>query len=319
MCYSAMVEQGLKSLGDTFQAVIQLDLFEELFRRRLLDEKIKIPKALEAQFEEPVGFLEEQIHAHIVQYRLQQNQRYEAELQRQKERLAVAQRKLQTRSTKSVLSEERIASGKIRWLIEKLENLRRTTVEPSDSRIFPFWYAPVVVETSRGRVVEPMRYHCRGHGKPENSDERFPGLYNARRDNLDGYWREQFGSHHGVIVIQAFYENVGRHVYEHRAKVPGEREENLVICFQPQSSEPLIVPCLWDEWQLPERPRLLSFAAITDLPPPEIAAAGHDRCVVVLAQRNVSAWLQPSGRNAAEFHHLLSDRDPVVFTHGKAS
>ena len=34
----------------------------------------------------------------------------------------------------------------------------------------------------------PMRYHCRQNGKPASIDKQYDGLYNARRDNLDGYW-----------------------------------------------------------------------------------------------------------------------------------
>ena len=33
MCYSAMVEQKLKSIGLRFKARIQTELFEDLFRR----------------------------------------------------------------------------------------------------------------------------------------------------------------------------------------------------------------------------------------------------------------------------------------------
>ncbi len=37
--------------------------------------------------------------------------------------------------------------------------------------------------------------------------------------------------------------------------------------------------CLWDRWSKEGEPDLYSFAAITDEPPPEVAAAGHDRCL----------------------------------------
>ena len=39
-----------------------------------------------------------------------------------------------------------------------------------------------------------MRYQLRPRGKPESFDQRFPGLYNARRDALTRFWREQFGA-----------------------------------------------------------------------------------------------------------------------------
>jgi hypothetical protein len=56
-----------------------------------------------------------------------------------------------------------------------------------------------------------MRYQLRPAGKPAFYDEKYPGTYNARRDNLEGFWREQFGYTHGVLIADAFYENVPRH------------------------------------------------------------------------------------------------------------
>ena len=43
-------------------------------------------------------------------------------------------------------------------------------------------------------VVMPMRFLCRPWGKPQSVDEEYPGIYNARRDNLEGWmWRGTFG------------------------------------------------------------------------------------------------------------------------------
>lgn len=39
------------------------------------------------------------------------------------------------------------------------------------------------------------------------------------------------------------------------------------------------VACLWTRTEIPGADGLWSFAAITAEPPPEVAAAGHDRCV----------------------------------------
>ena len=36
-------------------------------------------------------------------------------------------------------------------------------------------------------LIRPMRYHCRIQGRPETTDRKYPGLYNARRDHLEGY------------------------------------------------------------------------------------------------------------------------------------
>jgi hypothetical protein len=50
------------------------------------------------------------------------------------------------------------------------------------------------------RIVVPMRYQCRLAGKPAFYDTKFPGTYNARRDNLEGFWRDLFGAKHCVMI-----------------------------------------------------------------------------------------------------------------------
>jgi hypothetical protein len=52
----------------------------------------------------------------------------------------------------------------------------------------------LVVENGQ-RVVKAMRYQCRIAGKPASydvkyPDVKYPGTYNARRDNLEGFWKE---------------------------------------------------------------------------------------------------------------------------------
>lgn len=44
----------------------------------------------------------------------------------------------------------------------------------------------------------------------------------------------------------------------------------------------MYVPCLFSHWTDPkgQEPELWSFAAITDDPEPEVAAAGHDRTII---------------------------------------
>jgi putative SOS response-associated peptidase YedK len=72
---------------------------------------------------------------------------------------------------------------------------------------------------------------------------------------------------------------------------------------------------LYAQWSDAKEGRLLSFAAITDEPPPEISAAGHDRCIINLRPENVEAWLTPEGRSDAELQALLSDRQQPYFEH----
>jgi putative SOS response-associated peptidase YedK len=164
-------------------------------------------------------------------------------------------------------------------------------------------------------LLTPMRYHCRPAGKPVFYDQKFPGLYNARRDNLEKFWAEQFGTHHAILVVESFFENVKRHTMEHRDLAAGEREENVVLQFKPEPRQTMYIACLWSHWTDPKEPDLRGFAAITDEPPADVAAAGHDRCVIILKPEHVDAWLTPQGRSAGELQSILSDRAAAVFQH----
>ena len=89
-------------------------------------------------------------------------------------------------------------------------------------------------------VVNPIRYQCRPAGKPAFFDSKFPGTYNARRDNLEGgFWKEVFGCSHGVMVANAFHENVSR------------PEGNVVLEFRPRPAQDMLVACLWSRWVSP--------------------------------------------------------------------
>lgn len=164
-------------------------------------------------------------------------------------------------------------------------------------------------------LVKPMRYHCRPAGKPASIDKQFDGLYNARRDNLEGFWKNQFGRHHAVVVMRSFFENVARNDYEKRPLCEGEKPENLILHFNPSPPADMLVACLWDHWRGRDGEELYSFAAITDEPPPEIAATGHERCVIPLKEENIRAWLSPRERSPAELYRILDNRERPYYEH----
>lgn len=318
MCYSAMVRQGVKT-GLRWRARIQTDRIEELFRRRVQDDAIKIAKAFEANYYDPQTPVERNIKRAIDDYHRHKTAEWEAELFKQRRRLADAERSLKTKETKKALEDRRIAGDKVASLLQRIADLRRTTLVPEDSRIFPFWYAPVLTLEGDEFVLTPMRYHCRPHGKPASYDRRYPGLYNARRDNLEGFWKEAFGRQHAVLIMSGFFENVARHDYERRRLRPGEQKENLVLQFNPQPPAEMYVACLWDRWQARGHPDLYSFAVITDDPPPEIAATGHDRCPIPLRADNVAAWLHPQSQTKEALYSLLDDRERFHYAHQLAA
>jgi putative SOS response-associated peptidase YedK len=78
----------------------------------------------------------------------------------------------------------------------------------------------------------------------------------------------------------------------------------------------MLIACLYSEWKDPkDGTELLSFAAITDEPPPEVAAAGHDRMIVSLKTEHLDRWLAPTGRSDEELHAILSDRAAPFYEH----
>jgi putative SOS response-associated peptidase YedK len=320
MCYSAMVEQRFKAWLRWKGARIETGLFEQLFRRRVEDDSVKIAKALEANFAAPRTPQEKRVKKHIDDFHARKTAEWEAEVFRQRRRLADAERALKTRQTRKALEDQRIAGRKIESNLKRIADLKRGEPVPDDFRIFPFWYAPVMVREGGDYVVKPMRYHCRLHGKPATTDTRYPGLYNARRDSLERYWKPVFGRQHAIVMISSFFENVARHEYEKRALQAGERETNLVLQFDPRPPTTMLLACLWDRWQAKgSEDELYSFAVITDEPLPEVAATGHNRCPIPLKAENVDAWLAPGSTDLAALYRLLDDRQPVHYEHRLAA
>lgn len=88
--------------------------------------------------------------------------------------MADAERTLQTKTTKTATESKRIATDKIDAVLRRLADFGRTEQEPRDSRIFPGYYAPVLVVEDGQYVVKPMRYQCRIAGKPANYDVKYP-------------------------------------------------------------------------------------------------------------------------------------------------
>jgi putative SOS response-associated peptidase YedK len=319
VCYSAQIQADYKKYVRVWGAHIDIKEFVRLYWLRQTDAKIKIPKAMDAAFSNPQSDDERQIKKLIDEFNAQQATKLEQELFKQRKRLADAERTLQVKTTKAAIESKRIAADKVEWCLGKLTDLRRTELNGEDSRIFPAWYAPVLIVENGKRVLKPMRYQCRLAGSPASNDFKFPGLYNARRDNLEGFWRRQFGVTHGIMIANAFFENVSRHHMEGRELAPGEKEENVILEFRPRPTQDMLVACLWSRWTAPGEPDLLSFAAITDEPPAEVAAAGHDRCIIPIKPANVDAWLNPASSNPTAMYAILNDRERPYYEHRMAA
>jgi putative SOS response-associated peptidase YedK len=305
MCYSAQIKADYLKFVRHWGPVMDLHEFFDTYWRRLNDPKVKIPRAVDALFTDPQTNDERRVQAQIDEFNAAETTRQEQELFAQRKRLADAERTLAVKTTKAATESKRIATSKVERAMSRLSSLRSTTVADDDARFFPGWWVPVMVQEGGKRVIKPMRYQCRPAGKPAFYDTKFPGTYNARRDNLTGFWREQFAHTHGLICINAFFENVARD------------GRNVVLEFRPQPAQDMLIACLWSRWMGAEG-ELLSFAAITDDPPPEVAAAGHDRCIIPIKPEHVEAWLHPQG-DVAAMQAILDDRERPYFEHRLAA
>ena len=298
MCYSAQVYAEFKDFKRHFpDAVMDLNAYVKTFWwDRGLNPIAKAPRAMVRELME-IG--PPDLQATLRAADAEAIAQLEQEMFAQRKRVADAERKLQTKKTKKSRDDVRIGGNKVAQARKRMEMLKRTTMLPEDSRIYPGIYCPVMVVENGQRVVKPMRYQCRPAGLPPKFDIERPGTYNARRDSLEGFWRRQFGYSHGMMIADRFYENV-----------EGADGRNRVLEFVPRTGEPMLIACLWSHWTDPsgQAPDLLSFAAITDEPEPEVAAAGHDRTIINIRPEHLDAWLNPDPNNLAALHAIFDDK-----------
>ena len=308
MCYSARIQADYAKYRRAYGADIDIDEFTRLYFQKLREPKaVKTPRGLDLAFLRGESDGEQAVAATIRQADLAAIAELQQQLAAQVDRLAKAEAALSAgKVTKKATDDRRIATDKVAQLRARLNDLRRTSTAEGHARIYPGVYAPVLVSEAGRRVLKPMRYQCRPEGKPAFYDRRYPGTYNARRDNLEGFWRGLFGLRHGVIVADAFYEHVE------------QAGKNVILEFRPDTGEPLLAACLWSEWGEGDD-RLLSFAAITDTPPPEVAAAGHDRCIVPIRPEHLDAWLNPVPADLAASYAILDDRVRPYYEHRLAA
>jgi putative SOS response-associated peptidase YedK len=310
MCYSAQVESKWRRHVREMEARVAFSDFRELAQLRLADPgKYRLPRAFDLEFADPQTDEELAIKDLVDQFRKAQVSKLETEIFTQKKRLADAERKLAVKETKAAAESKRISASKVQQAMGKLSLLSDDRPHANDYRIFPRNYAPIILTRGAEKVMVPARYLLRQPGKPAFMDDKLSGNYNARRDNLPKFWRQQFGATHAVMAITSFYENV---------ESPDGR--NVVLHFTSREPGVMLIACLYAEWSDPKTgEKLLSFAAVTDDPPEEVAAAGHDRMVIRLTRENVDRWLTPQGRSDDELQAILSERQPAYYEHRVAA
>jgi len=298
MCYSAQVYAELKRFKRLYPDVV---MDEETYVKTFWWDRGKNPmaKAPRAMIRELEQIGPPALQANLREADAEALAQLEQEVFAQRRRVADAERKQATKVTKKAQDDVRIGTNKVEQAMDRIAMIKRTTAEPADSRIFPGIYCPVMISENGRRVLKPMRYQCRPSGKPAFYDRKFPGTYNARRDNLEGFWGGLFGFTHGIIIADRFYENV-----------EGPDGRNRRLEFVPSTGEPILIACLWSHWTDPQgvESDLLSFAAITDDPEPEVAAAGHDRTIINIKPEHVDAWLNPDPSDLSALYAIFDDK-----------
>jgi putative SOS response-associated peptidase YedK len=307
MCYSAQVVASYQKFVREFGAFLSIHEFFDLFVKKRADGGwSKIPKGMRDAFRKPVNEAGFELAKLVADGDRELGTSLQTEIAAQLERLAKAVAILAgSKPTKKAAEDKRIAQKKIKAAERNLEDLVRQTPDAKDSRIYPGSYAPVLIrdpDTGK-RMVVPMRYQCRLPGWTEAIERKYPGTYNARRDKLEESWGKLYGFTHGIIIVTHFYENVDRD------------GKNVVLEFSPNPSQEMLVACLWSKTKERDGSSLWSFAAITDEPPPEIAAAGHDRCIVPIKHEHLDAWLNPNSTDLQALYAVLDDRPRPYFEH----
>lgn len=310
MCYSAQIWSDFKKY-ERFGGELSIKAYTTLFweRRKGGDWVRKLPKGMRDAFAKPRNAAEMELAKLVAEGNRDAAEAIQAELQEQTLRLEVAEFVLSgPKPTKKAANDQRIATDKIGRARRDLDDLQRNKLLQRDERIFPGTYASVMVQNEGRNVIVPMRYQCRLPGWNETVERKYPGTYNARRDSLGGAWKPLFGYKHALMVVERFYEHV-------------EREgESVILEFVPQDQQPMLVACIWN--RSPARggaPELLSFAAITDEPPPEVAIAGHDRCIIQIKPEYVDAWLNPDPANLDALQAIFDDKPRPFYEHKLAA
>lgn len=305
MCYSAQIEASYKAFVRKYGAGIDIHEYVRIANRDLqrAREAARVPRAVALSFVDGESAAEREIAAAFLHGLAAQVQDEQAEIRALQERLQDAQARLAgPKPTKKAADDVRIATRKIEAAERRLATLRRVDLQPADSRLWPGQHVPVMISDGGKRLVTPMRYRCRPYFVDETFEKDRPGTYNARLDALETFWKPLFGHKHAVVLVHSFYERVER---------DGKSTE---IEFTPDDDEPMLVACLWSDWGEGDQ-RLHSFAIITDEPPAEVCAAGHDRMIVRIRPEDLDAWLNPDPSNLQALYELLDRRPRPFYRH----
>lgn len=175
---------------------------------------------------------------------------------------------------------------------------------PDNPRVYPLYFAPIVVNDKGQKKIIPMRYRLRPNGSREEVPNKY-NVFNARLDSLQSRktWKNIFTKNHGALCMKGFYE-----------WVEDENKKKKVIKFAASDESNIISPVLYDIWVAEDRTEAFaSFAIITTEPTKEILEAGHDRSPINIPSHQLDAWLEAN--NSEKSLEILKHPKAVYYSH----
>lgn len=309
MCYSAKLKSDFDKLRKQYHGQLEWDEFVEMVRQRQKGASIgfdlKIPDGLITGLIAEGGRAAKEIELLQRRWKVEENQRLEAALTAASTELLTAQEKYNNRATKTNQAAVETKGRKVERARKALETARGPVEK--EYRIYPYYFAPILIEESGQRLIVPARYRILPGTGVEVPNQY--NLFNARRDSLQSArnWKALFGKKHALFPFLNFYEWV-------------EREgKSVEIMFNPEGHSGMHAAALYEVYQHPELGTIRSFCMVTDEPPPEVRAAGHDRCPVFLKEDIIDAWLNPQGRSMQELDALLDRKETAFYAHALAA
>jgi putative SOS response-associated peptidase YedK len=302
MCYSALLARSFGEYEKSFSARVDWDAFVRLYLQREIDLLLKIPSELDDMLMAHGGATALAIRNSVMRWRAA----CDLEMQRLDSEITHLNGTLPKKAT----SDQKTPLKDAKSRLKKIQTVMKAqAAADSTFRIYPKYFAPVIVDAGGEKVVVPMRYRILPRTGVEVPDEY--NVFNARRSSLLSArnWKPLFGKKHAVFPFLKFFEWVS----------DPETGRKIEISFSPDGYARMWAASLYEEYENPAIGTIRSFAMVTDEPPPEVSAAGHDRCPVFLNHNLIDEWLRPAGKSSQQLDSLLDEKQPTFYSHAVAA
>lgn len=196
-----------------------------------------------------------------------------------------------------------------KFLMKKEQDPKTFKAPDKVNRIYPNYFAPVIIKEEGKRVIKPMRYQLLPHFSkestytmvnPKTNRKKTIPTYNARLDSLESRraWENIFMKNHCLVPFVRFFEWV---------EYQGKKKQ---IGFYSNEHEIMWAPGLYDHWSSDDgKEEIDSFAIITTDPHPDVVRMGHDRTPIFLNEEYINDWLTPENESKDEIYEMLKQEE----------